>query len=128
MVPVVRRAGFRRTQRLRGQGAFGRLLRRGRRVEGELLRLVLAPGEGALPRLGQTLPRRLGSAVARNRIRRRVRELFRLWPPAGLDVVVQPRAGALTAGFGALRAEWLGALGRARGLGMRRGAPSPAAH
>jgi len=128
MDPVVRRAGLRRTQHLRGQGAFGRLLRRGRRAEGEFFRLIAGPGDGARPRLGLTLSRRLGPAVARNRIRRRVRELFRLWPPAGLDVVVQPKAGVLTAEFVVLRAEWLRALDRARGVENRRGAPAPAAH
>lgn len=127
MVPVVRRAGLRRSQRLRGQGVFSRLLRRGRRIEGDLLRLVVAAGTEALPRLGQTLPRKLGPAVQRNRIRRRVREIFRLCPPEGLDVVVQPKAGALTADFDSLRAEWLRALGRARGPGKRRGTAVPAA-
>jgi ribonuclease P protein component len=128
MDPVVRRAGLRRTQHLRGQGAFGRLLRRGRRAEGEFFRLIASPVEGTRPRLGLTLSRRLGTAVVRNRIRRRVRELFRLWPPVGLDVVVQPKAGVLTAEFTVLRAEWLRVLDRARVVDKRRGAPSPAAH
>ncbi len=127
MVPVARRAGLRRAQCLRGQGVFSRLLRRGRRIDGDLLRLVVAAGDARLPRLGQTVSRKLGGAVDRNRIRRRVRELFRQWPPEGLDVVVQPKAGALTADFEALRAEWLRALGRARGPGKRRGTPVPAA-
>ena len=91
------------------------------------MRLVVAAGTEPLPRLGQTLPRKLGPAVQRNRIRRRVRELFRQCPPEGLDVVVQPKAGALTADFGSLRAEWLRALGRARGPGKRRGTAVPAA-
>ncbi len=128
MVPVARRAGLRRLQHLRGQGVFNRLLRRGRRIDGDLFRLVVAAVEGPLPRLGQTLPRRLAGAVGRNRIRRRVRELFRQWPPDGLDVLVQPKAGALTADFEALRTEWLRALDRARGPGKRRGTPAPAAH
>ena len=43
-------------------------------------------------RLGMIVPRRVGSAVVRNRIRRLLREAFRLMQhdaPAGYDVVVQ---------------------------------------
>jgi ribonuclease P protein component len=53
-------------------------------------------------RLGITIPRALGPAVERNRIKRRLREAFRLhraeldprW-----DVVLNPRRPALTAAF-----------------------------
>ena len=46
------------------------------------------------PRLGLSLPKRVGNAVVRNRIRRRLREAFRLqqhdWP-SGVDVVINVR-------------------------------------
>lgn len=58
-------------------------------------RAVPVAGDG--PRLGLTVSRRVGNAVVRNRLKRRVREWFRraraeLEP--GLDLVVIARRGA----------------------------------
>jgi ribonuclease P protein component len=60
------------------------------------------------PRLGLTVPRAVGKAVVRNRIKRRLREVFRLhrsklapkW-----DIVLNPRRAALEAEFTALERE-----------------------
>jgi ribonuclease P protein component len=50
--------------------------------------------------------RRIGSAVARNRVKRRLRAaLHEVALPAGTDVVVVGRAPALTASYPELRAE-----------------------
>ena len=57
-----------------------------------------APG----PRLGLTVPRALGGAVIRNRIKRRLREAFRLHRAelgARWDIVLNPRKPALDADF-----------------------------
>ena len=59
----------------------------------------LSHGEDAdLPRLGITVSKRVGNAVARNRIKRRVRECFRTALkhrlPAGFAIVVIARTGA----------------------------------
>ncbi len=64
--------------------------------------------DGTGPRLGFTLPKAFGRAVARNRARRRVREALRLrlaelgreW-----DIVINPRRTLLTAAPDDLRAE-----------------------
>ena len=55
--------------------------------------------EGA--RLGLTVPRALGGAVVRNRIKRRLREAFRLHHAdfGAWDIVLNPRRAALAAPF-----------------------------
>ncbi len=71
-----------------------------------LLSRGLSPNGLAEPRLGFTVTKKLGSAVIRNRIRRRLREAARLVFPdgavAGYDYVAIARPQALTAEFGAL--------------------------
>lgn len=71
-------------------------------------------------RLGVIASRRYGGAVARNRAKRRIREVFRRQEPAlsasrgfrPLDVVVIPRRELATAPFATLEADFQGALGR----------------
>lgn len=62
----------------------------------------LARNDPAGPRIGLTVPRALGGAVARNRIKRRIREAFRMhraeFGPQW-DIVVNPRRAALDAAF-----------------------------
>ena len=79
--------------------------------------LVLArqhPGAGL--RWGLTVKARLGSAVERNRVKRRVREILRHGHgqlPAGWDVVVQPRTREVaSADFAALSHELVELLER----------------
>jgi ribonuclease P protein component len=76
----------------------------GFRVSGPLFAAFCRAREGAAmdqgARLGLTVPRAVGKAVARNRIKRRLREVFRLhrvkiapqW-----DIVLNPRRAALEA-------------------------------
>jgi ribonuclease P protein component len=63
------------------------------------------------PRLGITVTRKCGTAVERNRIKRYVRETFRLnpdWLPSGIDLVVIAKSGTQTAeGFGVVARELL---------------------
>lgn len=60
------------------------------------------------PRIGFTVPRALGGAVERNRIRRRMREAVRANFPAltaAVDVVINPKKSAQTVEFAVLRGE-----------------------
>lgn len=58
--------------------------------------------------------RKVGPATRRNRAKRRLRAALRdIGVPAGCDVVVVARAGALTAPFPSLQAELAELLGRA---------------
>jgi ribonuclease P protein component len=68
-----------------------------------------ANGLGA-PRFGISVKKALGGAVARNRIRRRVREILRLHRreiSQGWDIVVHPRASVARANFALLEEELL---------------------
>lgn len=59
----------------------------------------------AAARLGLTVPRAVGGSVERNRIKRRLREAFRLHRAEldpGWDIVLNPRRAALQAPFGDL--------------------------
>jgi len=63
------------------------------------------------PRLGLIVPRFQFTAVARNRLRRRLREVWRTELQQGLpglDLVIRTKREAYAAGFDALRAELRG--------------------
>ncbi|MBH0236402.1 ribonuclease P protein component [Methylobrevis albus] len=70
------------------------------------------------PRFGYTVTKKIGNAVERNRIRRRLREAVRLAgaevAEPGIDYVLVGRQGALSLGFAELTADLLGALRAAR--------------
>lgn len=87
-----------RAERLSGEKLFDRIFTQGRRVSGqEVLLWTLRRRESAPPvRLGVIVSRKLGGAVQRTRIKRLIRESFRLNKhrfQGGLDVVVYPRPG-----------------------------------
>ena len=64
----------------------------------DVLVVYVAPNGLAFSRLGLSVGKRLGNAVRRNYLRRRIREAFRLHKtdlPIGLDIVCVARPGAL---------------------------------
>lgn len=93
---------FAAADRLHRSAEFIRLQRAGVRFQSP--HFVVYAGnlddEPARARLGVTVSRRVGIAVARNRVKRRVREIFRRVIrdnlPAGTSIVVIARAGAAT--------------------------------
>jgi len=97
---LTRRADYQRAGRGRRAHREAFTLQANRRAEGETQ---------AGPRIGLTVTKKVGNAVVRNRIRRRLREALRkIAPDAGLpdhDYVVMARDRALTLGFEALIAE-----------------------
>ncbi len=88
----------------------------GRRVSAAHFTFLVAPGEA---RLGLVVSRKVGNAVARNRVKRLCRECFRTlsgFDFPGVDLVVIARAGAAGLGKAGVAQEWeraRGALARA---------------
>jgi ribonuclease P protein component len=86
---------FPRRQRLSGPAVFKAIYDRGHRETAHPLVAVTMGGNGlGFCRLGISVPRRVGNAVRRNRVKRLIREAFRhakpLHPP-GVDVVILVR-------------------------------------
>ena len=98
-------------QRMRGEGAA---------IHGKFMLLsVLPQAATGSARIGIITSRRVGGAVERNRVRRRLREIVRaelahLLPGAWLVIVARHRA--VEAEFAELREEWLRLARRANVL------------
>jgi len=110
--------GFSRDDRLRQRREFEECYASGVRVSGRHVQLFLHRSAGAPnARLGISVPRRVGGSVERNRVRRRVREIFRrsksLFPPEPLSLVVNARPSARTASFEELSGDFAQSLRRA---------------
>ena len=109
--------GMGRAQRLRTSGEFAAVYRHGRAYRGELLVVRALRRDGPLSRFGFSAGRAIGNAVARNRLKRRLREAVRsLRVAPGWDIVVNARPGAAEADYHRLRALVGELLARARVL------------
>ena len=101
---------MKRANRLSRSRDFDAVHRRGRSVSSRFLVLYWLPqDEPAEPRVGFAVPRAVGNAVERNRVKRRLREVWRArleHVPSGHDYVLIVRPGlaeaAETKGF-----DWL---------------------
>jgi ribonuclease P protein component len=115
------RLGFPRTSRLLDRAEYHRVYREGRRRAGREFTVFLRPNGLAHSRFGWSVKKALGSAVRRNRIRRRLREIVRLHRQEiapGWDIVIHPRSAVATAAFLPLTEELLRLLPQAA-LGTR---------
>lgn len=106
MSAPIRRQGFLRSQRLLNPAAFDAVYKRRVRVVDDLFSINAAPNELGHARLGLSISNKaVGNSVARNRVKRVVRESFRhiALELAALDLVVGARNGARTAHNAQLR-------------------------
>lgn len=109
---------FPKSARLLARREFLFLQSRGKRRHCPHFVVVLSPAKSGKPRLGITVTRRFGNAVARNRMKRLLREFFRTRRAAitpAYDIVIIPRAGAHTLPFAHIAEE----LGKALSLDER---------
>ena len=107
--------GLTASERVRRRREFERIYDAGFRIHGRLMTLFVMSNGTAAPRFGVAATRKLGSAVERNRAKRRARELFRRRKNiGGLDIVIVPRRDMLDAPFHRLEAEYCTLLDRGR--------------
>lgn len=96
-------------ERLRRRADYLRCYRTGRRRHGSLAMLYFVPNEAGHARLGITASRKVGPAVERHRIKRRIKEIYRRWKDRGslpaLDLVVHLKPEVRGTDFEALRRE-----------------------
>ena len=87
---------------------FDAVYRNGKRRSSSYFTVFLKANDLPQSRFGFSIKRALGGAVARNRIRRRIREVVRLHREeisAGWDFVIHPKASVESAAFAALRSD-----------------------
>lgn len=82
-----------------------------KKIVGRFFIISALPNRFGHLRLGITVTRKYGGAVFRNKIKRRIREIFRTLPQeGGTDVHVFPRHFAKNASFQDLHAEFVSAI------------------
>jgi ribonuclease P protein component len=107
--------GFPASCRLRTSREYTQVWRQGRRCHTTHLLVIALSGSTTETRLGISVSRKVGNAVCRNRIKRWLREYFRLHRTrlaAGVDLSVVVKPGAAALGHAALDQELQGALRR----------------
>lgn len=119
---------MKRYQRLVRGSDFGRVRKQGRSWAHPLLILAADRNDLGWSRFGFITSRKVGGAVVRNRVRRRMREAIRRHLdeiPAGWDVVLIARAPIADARFAAIEQAITQLLGRARPWMADRAAVKP---
>src|SRR3990170_1315634 len=94
-----------RHQRLRSRKEFAAVYGTGRSISNRYLAARVLPNTSSQVRFGFSVSKRIGNAVKRNLVKRRLREAARQLPVnGGWDIVVIARAASATSGFSDLQA------------------------
>ena len=104
---------FPRWCRLIHQRDFQIAFREGRRVSVSGFKIVVRDNGLGYPRLGLAVSRKVGNAIVRNKMKRRLREIFRRQRqrfPFPADIVVIPYRGSADLSFEQLQSTVLGAI------------------
>lgn len=100
---------------------FDRVYRQGAAYRGKLFSIHAFPNEVGNPRLGLSVSKKVGNAVVRNKVRRRLKEIFHSRIDdmervrSSLDLVVSARPVASVASFQDLEREFSVALKKLEG-------------
>jgi ribonuclease P protein component len=103
-MPLIHR--FRRRERLRTRSDFARVYAGRRRASDAVLLVYVADNGLDWSRLGLSVGKKVGNAVSRNYVRRRIREAFRLAKadlPRGLDIICVAKPDAARSGSDMVR-------------------------
>ena len=103
------------TSTLKKNYEFHRLYRKGRSAATPFLVVYARAGKRPENRIGITVSTKLGKAVKRNRVRRRLREIYRLHEDRflrGTELVIVARGRAVTATYRQLETAFLSACGK----------------
>jgi ribonuclease P protein component len=104
------RRRFPKSARLLKRAEFRRVYDEGQRRNGSYFAVFYRANGLGETRLGVTVPARIGKAVVRNRVKRRIREAFRLNRARlaqGWDIVLNPREAAGRVAFATLEKEMM---------------------
>lgn len=100
---------------LKKNSDFRRLYSKGKNTVTPYMALYCRRNGSGVNRLGYTVSTKLGHAVVRNRVRRRLREIYRLNSPrlkSGWDIIVVARMRCVNAEYAAMDAAFMSACER----------------
>ncbi|HJM83503.1 MAG TPA: ribonuclease P protein component [Nitrospinota bacterium] len=101
---------FKRKDRLLMRSQFLNVFRTGLRKKNSNILFIYKPNGMGLSRLGLDVPRKVGKAHLRNRIKRLIREIFRKqrnFFPEHLDIIVKVIPGDLALDYQAIEQEFI---------------------
>jgi ribonuclease P protein component len=108
---------LRRHERLTARTDYTRCYQHGRRLRTRYFTVYAYHREEYVTRLGLAVGKAVGIAVVRNRVKRRLRELFRrrkALVPRGYDLFVRAVPASASASYTALEAAWCEAMAMLR--------------
>lgn len=112
---VVQRYTFSRSERLRKSSDFDRVYSSGKRSTSSTLTVIFDVSPAGATRVGLSVGRRIGKAVVRNRVKRLLREAFRLNKnrvKKGHDIILVARKGVEELNFREVEAQVMDLFGR----------------
>jgi ribonuclease P protein component len=104
---------FRKEERITKRQDYLRIYAQGKRVYSKRFTIIVCPNQTNMRRLGITVGKKIGNAVERNRVKRLLREFFRLNKSRlspSLDIVIIAKKGILPLTYQDIYAELAGSL------------------